>query len=125
MSSKYGKYTILDDMVLIEVTPEILDLEEQKLLDRAKAAGLTLSKDNSLDKEKARKTVGTMTGKLVAKGSRAFEDIETDIPEVGNTVLFKRYAGMELDKTEDAAVFFKIMLSSELIAIINNTKEEV
>jgi len=62
---------------------------------------------------------GQGKGILVACGGKAFSDFpESDIPKIGDTVSFRSYSGLKIDKEESKdSSEYRIMLDKELTSI--------
>ena len=71
----------------ILILPELAE-ETDEVLRRAKAAGLAL-----VDKTTEREKMAQVKGRLVAAGGNAFEDWSGQVPQLGDTVWFAKYAG--------------------------------
>lgn len=71
----------------ILILPEQAE-ETDETLKRAKAAGLVL-----VDKTTEREKMAQVKGRLVAAGGNAFEDWSGQVPQLGDTVWFAKYAG--------------------------------
>jgi len=66
-------------------------------------------------------TIHQRTGTLVALGGKAFDDFGLPVPEIGNKVMFNRYAGVEVKNCENRAEEWRILNDKDINAIL---KEE-
>ena len=84
--------------------------ETDEVIKAAKAAGFELPDT----KEKERLQHGQVEGELIAIGGNCFEDWKNPIPEVGNKVIYDKYAGFikEIDGQE-----YRIISDTDILAI--------
>ena len=85
--------------------------ETDESLKRAKAFGFELPEN----KEKERLQHGQIEGELMAVGGNCFEDWKGKIPEVGNTVIYDKFAGFikAIDGIE-----YRIISDTDILAIV-------
>lgn len=92
------------------------EVEVDPVLARAKALGMELPQE-VLEKEFAAQIVA----ELIAVGGNAFSDWKPPIPQVGNTVLIAKYAGVTLKGAD--GVEYRMLNDKDISGII--TKEGV
>lgn len=85
--------------------------ETDEVLKRGKEFGLVLPEN----KEKERLQHAQIEGVVVAIGGNCFEDWKPPLPEVGNHVIYDKYAGFikELDNEE-----YRIISDTDVLAIV-------
>jgi chaperonin GroES len=64
-------------------------------------------------------TVHQRTGTLVAIGGKSFEDFGSPSPQIGDKVLFNRYAGVEVKNSKDRVEDWRILNDKDINAILN------
>ena len=85
--------------------------ETDEVLKKGKAFGFELP-DNQ---EKERLQHGQIEGELIAVGGNCFEDWKKPIPEIGNKVIYDKYAGFVKDYE---GVEYRIISDTDILAIL-------
>lgn len=107
----------LDDMVLLEITEEVANSEERKKKQELESRGFVYATTPDANKQKLREETGSIFGKIISMGENAFKYLKDGKPKVGDIVVYNRYNGMELDHTQDATVWFRLMEDRDIVAI--------
>lgn len=116
------EYIALDNLLLVKVELDLVDSENQKTISRAKAAGIAIRADSKVLQDATREGLGTKKGTLVAVGDGAFHSVPGYRPKVGDTVIFKRYAGDDLNHVDGASEWLKVMEDADILTIERDIK---
>jgi co-chaperonin GroES (HSP10) len=106
---QYKHMVVLDTQILVEIDPE----------ERITKSGIIIAGDDVNRRETAKET-----GIVRAKGPNAFCDLGEVVPEIGDRVLFGKYAGKEVNKRTDGQPWYKTMEDTNIALILKDIEEE-